>query len=80
MALKWDMGSCFRAPGRYRLGMKTVIRAGYGLSADSNNWRFFRTTIQLRPTRIFWAARLFSAAELTGATLAPYRFGQAYLS
>jgi len=26
----------------YRLTSKTVIRAGYGMSSDSNNWRFFR--------------------------------------
>jgi hypothetical protein len=26
----------------YRLTEKTVIRAGYGMSADPNNWRFFR--------------------------------------
>ncbi|HEX4488582.1 MAG TPA: TonB-dependent receptor [Terriglobales bacterium] len=26
----------------YRLREKTVIRAGYGMSSDPNNWRFFR--------------------------------------
>lgn len=26
----------------YRLSEKTVVRAGYGMSADPNNWRFFR--------------------------------------
>jgi hypothetical protein len=26
----------------YRLTNKTVIRAGYGMNADANNWRFFR--------------------------------------
>jgi len=28
----------------YRLTPSTVIRAGYGMSADSNNWRYFRNS------------------------------------
>jgi hypothetical protein len=59
----------------YRLDSKTVIRLGYGMSADSNNWRFFRnnfpaTTNSDRqpPSNLSFAP----AASLTGETLAPY--------
>ncbi len=41
----------------YRWHDKTVIRAGYGMSTDSNNWRFFRNN---------WP--LVSNADLSGAT------------
>jgi hypothetical protein len=57
----------------YRWGSKMVIRAGYGMSADSNNWRFFRnnfpstTNSDIRGTTAF-----IPAASLTGGTLAPY--------
>jgi len=52
-----------RAGVAYRLGMKTVIRAGYGLSADSNNWRFFRNNYPATTNSIFWQHRLFSRRE-----------------
>ncbi|MGC9970627.1 MAG: TonB-dependent receptor [Bryobacteraceae bacterium] len=66
----------------YRLNDKTVIRAGYGMSADSNNWRFFRNnypaTTNSDNTSTWMAAgtcptaAYCPAASLTGETLAPY--------
>jgi hypothetical protein len=41
----------------YRWGDKMVIRGGYGISTDSNNWRFFRNN---------WP--LVSNADLSGTT------------
>jgi hypothetical protein len=64
----------------YRLTPKTVIRAGYGMSADNNNWRFFRNNypnttnsdVENTGTLVYpWGP----AANLTGAsfeTLTPY--------
>lgn len=53
----------------YRLSERTVIRAGYGMSADPNNWRYFRnsypSTINItnQPAS---TADFIPAASLTG--------------
>jgi hypothetical protein len=57
----------------YRAQENTVIRMGYGMTADSNNWRFFRnnypatTNSDVPGTSVF-----YPAASLTGEQLAPY--------
>lgn len=58
----------------YRLNEKTVLRAGYGMSADSNNWRFFRNNWPLVGNAdLQGATATYSpAASLTGETLVPY--------
>src|SRR6266850_2113961 len=57
----------------YRWGSKTVIRGGYGMSADSNNWRFFRNNWPLVSNADLSGASVFApAASLTGETLVPY--------
>lgn len=57
----------------YRLDSKSVIRAGYGMSADSNNWRFFRNNYPATTNSDVTAANPFApAGSLTGETLAPY--------
>jgi hypothetical protein len=57
----------------YRLGSKTVIRAGYGMSADSNNWRFLRNNYPATTNSdVNGATAYYPAASLTGGTLAPY--------
>jgi carboxypeptidase family protein len=57
----------------YRWGSKMVIRAGYGMSADSNNWRFFRNNFPATTLSDVGNQTQFApAASLTGATLAPY--------
>jgi hypothetical protein len=56
----------------------TVVRAGYGMSADPNNWRFFRNTYPAVTNTIFNGgfSALEPAASLTAAnpnaTLSPY--------
>jgi len=60
----------------YRLTSKTVVRAGYGMSADSNNWRFFRNVFpNTTNSDVLGPSLYYPAANLTGAsfeTLAPY--------
>jgi hypothetical protein len=57
----------------YRLDPKTVIRAGYGMGADSNNWRFLRNNYPATTNSdVLGAAAFYPAASLTGETLAPY--------
>ena len=57
----------------YRLGSATVIRGGYGLSADSNNWRFFRNNYPATTNSdVLGATAYYPVASLTGRTLAPY--------
>ena len=57
----------------YRLDQKTVIRAGYGMSADSNNWRFFRNNYPATTNSDVLGPSLFQpAASLTGEALSPY--------
>jgi hypothetical protein len=57
----------------YRLNEKTVIRTGYGMSADSNNWRFFRNNWPLVGNAdVQGASSFYPAASLTGETLVPY--------
>jgi Carboxypeptidase regulatory-like domain/TonB dependent receptor len=57
----------------YRWGSKMVIRAGYGMSADSNNWRFFRNNFPATTNSdIGLVGGLVPVASLTGRTLAPY--------
>jgi len=57
----------------YRLDQKTVVRAGFGMSADSNNWRFFRNNYPATTNSDFLGATSFQpAGSLTGETLAPY--------
>lgn len=53
----------------YRPFEKTVIRAGYGISADSNNWRFLRNAFPAVTISDFtgFASNAFApAASLTG--------------
>src|SRR6266700_582041 len=70
-------------PGQFlpRLGVawrplsKTVVRAGYGMSADPNNWRFFRNAFPAVTISDFNQINFFApVASLNGtnATLAPY--------
>jgi hypothetical protein len=70
-------------PGQFlpRMGLawrplsKTVVRAGYGMSADPNNWRFFRNAFPAVTISDFNGANSFTpVASLNGtnATLAPY--------
>src|SRR5262249_22576765 len=57
----------------YRWGSKMVIRAGYGMSADSNNWRFFRNNYPATTNSDVNGATTFvPAASLTGEKLIPY--------
>ncbi len=57
----------------YRLTPKTVIRAGYGMSADNNNWRFLRNAFPIvTNTDVNLTTGFAPAASLTGETLAPY--------
>src|SRR5436305_11002899 len=57
----------------YRLTDKTVIRAGYGMSADSNNWRFFRNNYPATTNSdVNGQTAFMPAASLTGEALAPY--------
>ncbi|MBV9401897.1 MAG: carboxypeptidase regulatory-like domain-containing protein [Bryobacterales bacterium] len=57
----------------YRLDEKTVIRTGYGISSDSNNWRFFRNNYPATTNSDTLGATNFQpAASLTGETLNPY--------
>jgi len=57
----------------YRWKSKMVIRLGYGMSADSNNWRFFRNNYPATTNSDVNGANAFTpAGSLTGETLAPY--------
>jgi hypothetical protein len=59
----------------YRLGPsgKTVVRAGYGMAADSNNWRFLRNNWPLITNVDVNASKSYiPVASLTGLTPAPY--------
>jgi hypothetical protein len=57
----------------YKWGQKTVIRGGYGMSADSNNWRFFRNNYPATTNSDVSGAVSFApAGSLTGETLTPY--------
>ncbi|MGH9881485.1 MAG: TonB-dependent receptor, partial [Pyrinomonadaceae bacterium] len=57
----------------YRWGSKTVIRAGYGMSADNNNWRFFRNNFPATTNSDLSGANPFAPARsLTGEVLTPY--------
>jgi len=57
----------------YRLGSKTVLRGGYGMSVDSNNWRFLRNNWPLVSNAdVQGSSSFYPAASLTGETLAPY--------
>jgi hypothetical protein len=57
----------------YRLTSKTVIRAGYGMSADNNNWRFFRNVYpNTTNSDVLGPSLYYPAASLTGETLVPY--------
>jgi hypothetical protein len=61
-----------RAGIAYRLSPKTVIRAGYGMAADNNNWRFLRSSYPLTTNVDVQPAGFVPAASLTGEALAPY--------
>ncbi|HMK28532.1 MAG TPA: TonB-dependent receptor [Terriglobales bacterium] len=58
-----------RVGAAYRLSSSTVVRAGYGMSADPNNWRYFRNAypsvfiITNQPAN---TADFIPAASLTG--------------
>jgi hypothetical protein len=56
----------------YRWGSKMVIRAGYGMSADNNNWRFFRNNYPATTNSDVGGTGFNPAASLTGETLIPY--------
>jgi hypothetical protein len=54
---------------------KSVVRAGYGISADPNNWRFFRNAYPAVTISDFNGANSFTpvvSLNGTNATLAPY--------
>jgi hypothetical protein len=70
-------------PGQFlpRLGVawrplqRTVVRAGYGISADNNNWRFFRNAFPAVTISDFFGVNNFApaAALTTGSSaLTPY--------
>jgi outer membrane receptor protein involved in Fe transport len=53
----------------YRLHESTVIRAGYGMSADPNNWRYFRNaypSVVISTNQPSVAGTFVAAASLTG--------------
>lgn len=60
----------------YRPFAKTVIRAGYGISADSNNWRFLRNAfpaVTISDFSGFGSNAFAPAASLTGLNaVGPY--------
>ncbi len=61
----------------YRVTSKMVIRAGYGMSADNNNFRFLRnayptTTIPDLTGSAAFGSPFAPAASLTGEALTPY--------
>jgi hypothetical protein len=57
----------------YRLAPKTVIRAGYGMSADNNNFRFLRNAFPATTNSdVNQTSGFAPAASLTGETLVPY--------
>jgi hypothetical protein len=64
----------------YRLTTKTVVRAGYGISSDPNNFRFLRNAFPSVTISDFTGNSVFGkstlgfapAASLTGETLATY--------
>jgi hypothetical protein len=64
----------------YRITAKTVVRAGYGISSDPNNFRFLRNAFPSVTISDFTGNSVFGkatsgfapAASLTGETLAPY--------
>ncbi len=57
----------------YRWGEKTVIRAGYGMSTDSNNWRFFRNNWPLVSNADLNQPSTFApSSSLHPVSLAPY--------
>ncbi|MBO0723304.1 MAG: TonB-dependent receptor, partial [Blastocatellia bacterium] len=57
----------------YRLREKTVIRAGYGMSSDANNWRFFRNNFPATTNSdVGLINGTVPVGSLTGRTLAPY--------
>ena len=61
----------------YRITPSTVIRAGYGMSADPNNWRYFRNAypaVLLDTNTAANTADFIPAASLTG--LERYRAGR----
>ncbi len=65
-----------RAGLAYRLGEKMVIRAGYAMNADNNNWRFFRNnypaTTNSDVTGAGGGGGYAPAASLTGETLGTF--------
>ncbi len=77
-----DVGHGLFAPRigiAYRLGSKTVIRAGYGISVDPNNFRALRDTFPNITNPDYQGISIFGSsfapsASLTGtnASLAPY--------
>jgi hypothetical protein len=59
-----------RVGAAYRLTSSTVIRAGYGMSADPNNWRYFRNAFPaavISNNTVANAANYVPVASLTGA-------------
>src|SRR5436305_13455669 len=77
-----DVGHGIFAPRfgiAYRFRSKTVIRAGYGISVDPNNFRALRDTYPNITNMDYQASQLFGSTfapstSLTGtnATLTPY--------
>jgi hypothetical protein len=57
----------------YSLAPKLVIRGGYGMNADSNNWRFFRNNYPATTnSTVTGNTSYYPAASLTEETLTPY--------
>ena len=61
----------------YRLASKTVVRAGYGINSDNNNFRFLRNAYPAVTNTDFTGSSVFASsfapgASLTGEALVPY--------
>jgi len=56
----------------YRVMSKAVVRAGYGIGTDPNNFRFLRNAFPAVTISDFNPGGFAPAASLTGETLAPY--------
>jgi hypothetical protein len=56
----------------YRLAPKTVVRLGYGMAADNNNFRYLRNAYPVTVNTDNNPTGFTPAASLTGETLAPY--------
>jgi hypothetical protein len=57
----------------YRVIPRIVIRGGYGMSADNNNWRFLRNNYPATTNSdVLGSTSFYPVGSLTGETLHPY--------